>query len=90
MSLTYKNLTTIDPITFKNLCSNVDALELRVDLLENIDEDFIKSQVAFIRKFSYLPIVYTVRSQGQGGKVNHFILFFCVFLFFHCFFSIKI
>ncbi|KAJ3119130.1 3-dehydroquinate dehydratase (3-dehydroquinase) [Phlyctochytrium bullatum] len=48
--------------------TGADALELRVDLLKDTSDDFVAEQVALLRRHSPLPIVYTVRSAGQGGK----------------------
>ena len=46
----------------------MDALELRVDLLESQDPYFVRNQVALLRRHTKMPIVFTVRSDGQGGK----------------------
>ncbi|KAL8736932.1 MAG: hypothetical protein Q9181_002197, partial [Wetmoreana brouardii] len=58
-----------------------DAVELRVDLLEDPQRrgktpsvDFVASQVAILRSSTALPIIFTVRTQSQGGRVpddNH-------------------
>jgi pentafunctional AROM polypeptide len=45
-----------------------DAVELRVDLLENYDLEFVARQVALLRSAAKIPIVYTVRTASQGGK----------------------
>ncbi|KAL8947306.1 MAG: hypothetical protein Q9183_007803, partial [Haloplaca sp. 2 TL-2023] len=53
-----------------------DAVELRVDLLEDPRRradppsmDFVASQVAILRASTSLPIIFTVRTQSQGGKM---------------------
>ncbi|EKG18845.1 Shikimate kinase [Macrophomina phaseolina MS6] len=54
----------------------VDAVELRVDLLQDPDSDkegipsadFIVDQVAWLRSQTSLPLIFTVRTQSQGGK----------------------
>lgn len=49
----------------------MDALELRADLLESQEDDFIREQVALLRKHGNgLPIIFTVRTKGQGGKFD--------------------
>ncbi|EGS23222.1 pentafunctional arom polypeptide-like protein [Thermochaetoides thermophila DSM 1495] len=45
-----------------------DAVELRVDLLESYEPEFVARQVALLRAAAQVPIVYTVRTQSQGGK----------------------
>ena len=52
-----------------------DAVELRVDLLEdsqNPDKlpgvDYVAEQVATLRRSTELPIIFTVRTCGQGGR----------------------
>jgi pentafunctional AROM polypeptide len=45
-----------------------DALELRVDLLESTTPEFVAQQIAVLRRHSSLPIIFTVRTKGQGGK----------------------
>ncbi|MCJ1422013.1 3-dehydroquinate dehydratase (3-dehydroquinase) [Xylographa parallela] len=52
-----------------------DAVELRVDLLKDPDSTdnlpgvpFVYQQLALLRRSTNLPVVFTVRTQGQGGK----------------------
>jgi len=56
----------------------VDALELRVDLLKSPKDyetlqhstpplSYVQEQVTKLRRLSSLPIVFTVRTKGQGG-----------------------
>ncbi|CAG8654123.1 32639_t:CDS:1, partial [Racocetra persica] len=50
-----------------------DAIELRVDSLSNNSNtesfvDYVAKQFTLLRRSSSLPIIFTVRSQGQGGK----------------------
>lgn len=66
--LTYKNLNTKE--TLKNLSkitSGCDAVELRVDLLESHDLDFVAEQVGLLRTHCELPIIFTIRTKSQGG-----------------------
>ncbi|RIA91003.1 Shikimate dehydrogenase [Glomus cerebriforme] len=50
----------------------VDAIEFRVDLLSengNLPSvEYIFNQLEILRRASSLPIIFTVRSQSQGGK----------------------
>ncbi|KAL1835980.1 hypothetical protein VTJ49DRAFT_5746 [Mycothermus thermophilus] len=45
-----------------------DAVELRVDLLESWDPEFVAHQVSLLRSAAKIPIVFTVRTVSQGGK----------------------
>lgn len=52
-----------------------DAVELRVDLLEDpaskngiCGVDFLIDQVTLLRSVAQLPIIFTLRTQSQGGK----------------------
>ncbi|CAN8103310.1 unnamed protein product [Discula destructiva] len=45
-----------------------DAVELRVDLLKDYSPEFVAVQVATLRAAAKIPIVFTVRTQSQGGK----------------------
>lgn len=45
-----------------------DAVELRVDLLKSYDPEWVGVQVAALRAAAKVPIVFTVRTQSQGGK----------------------
>ncbi|CAF1074690.1 unnamed protein product [Didymodactylos carnosus] len=69
--LTYKNLLNVDKDRFLSVIHGCDAIELRVDLLESYDIDFIGQQLAYIRKHTHLPIIYTVRSQMNYGTFNN-------------------
>lgn len=45
-----------------------DAVELRVDLLKDTSPEFVGVQVALLRAAAKIPIVFTVRTQSQGGR----------------------
>ncbi|KJR87398.1 pentafunctional AROM polypeptide [Sporothrix schenckii 1099-18] len=45
-----------------------DAVELRVDLLEDQSFDFVRSQVSLLRSAANVPIIFTVRTASQGGR----------------------
>ncbi|GBC05867.1 hypothetical protein RclHR1_06490002 [Rhizophagus clarus] len=71
ISLTFPDITPALKI-MPTITHGVDAIELRVDLLsENGDipsVEYICGQLASLRRSSSLPIIFTVRSQSQGGK----------------------
>lgn len=67
ISLTYSNL--IPHIhDLHEIATGCDAIELRVDLLESLDPQFIRQQISILRSFTEKPIIYTVRTAEQGGK----------------------
>ncbi|KAF6821624.1 pentafunctional AROM polypeptide [Colletotrichum sojae] len=45
-----------------------DAVELRVDLLQDYSPEFVAHQVALLRSVADIPIIFTLRTQAQGGK----------------------
>ncbi|KPM45262.1 Pentafunctional AROM polypeptide [Neonectria ditissima] len=67
VSLTFSDLRDsveqLDDITV-----GADAVEVRVDLLKSFDSDFIRDQVSLLRSYTDLPLIYTVRTQSQGGN----------------------
>ncbi|TMW57787.1 hypothetical protein Poli38472_014390 [Pythium oligandrum] len=67
LSLTFPNIR--DALTLlPKVTVGVDAVELRVDLLDNFqDVAVVTQQVALLRAHCTLPIIYTVRSKNQGG-----------------------
>ncbi|KAG8997108.1 3-dehydroquinate dehydratase (3-dehydroquinase) [Tulasnella sp. JGI-2019a] len=79
LSLTYPDITTALPI-METLTTGVDAIELRVDLLSasgitpeagtrNIPPlSYVAVQLAALRQTTAIPIVFTVRTQSQGGS----------------------
>lgn len=78
VSLTMKDLrTAVDRL--EQVCEGVDAVELRVDLLEQPEDErnglkseieYVGEQLAILRRAIGLPVVFTVRTQGQGGKFS--------------------
>ena len=67
VSLTVPNVSKALDIIPKVVVGS-DAVELRVDLLEDYDPEFVAKQVALLRSAARIPIVYTVRTVSQGGK----------------------
>ena len=68
VSLTFPN---VEPHlhNLTSICEGADAVEFRADLLEKpFDVEFISHQLALVRQTIPLPIIFTVRSRGQGGS----------------------
>lgn len=77
VSLTAKNLeSAFDRL--ETICEGADAVELRVDLLEHnnpADElksyiEYVGEQLAILRRAVSIPVIFTVRSKGQGGAFS--------------------
>ena len=75
----FVSLTVPDIATALNVLPEVvvgsDAVELRVDLLKDpkrpMDSpsvEFVASQLAMLRESTSVPVIFTVRTLGQGGK----------------------
>ncbi|GMM37433.1 pentafunctional protein [Saccharomycopsis crataegensis] len=46
-----------------------DAVELRVDLLDKWDNEYVCQQLAILKEYNNnIPIVFTIRTKSQGGK----------------------
>ncbi|KAB5585386.1 EPSP synthase-domain-containing protein [Coniochaeta sp. 2T2.1] len=67
VSLTVPNVSSALDILPKVVVGS-DAVELRVDLLEDYSPEFVATQVALLRSAAQKPIVYTVRTVSQGGR----------------------
>ncbi|KAI1187918.1 EPSP synthase-domain-containing protein [Nemania serpens] len=67
VSLTTPNVSS-SPEIIPRACVGSDAVELRVDLLEDLTPESVGSQISLLRSTSKLPIVFTVRSESQGGQ----------------------
>ncbi|KAI8059587.1 hypothetical protein BC940DRAFT_247460 [Gongronella butleri] len=73
VSLTMKDLRqSLDDLT--EICEGADAVELRVDLLEQADKngdqdhvEYIGDQLAILRRHVNIPVIFTVRSKSQAG-----------------------
>lgn len=66
VSLTFPNYKCLESIS--EICTGVDAVEFRVDFLESYDTNFVSEQLAHLRSYTDLPIIFTVRSVDQGGN----------------------
>ncbi|OLN92009.1 Pentafunctional AROM polypeptide [Colletotrichum chlorophyti] len=45
-----------------------DAVELRVDLLQDFSEESVAHQMALLRSVADVPIIFTLRTKAQGGN----------------------
>ncbi|OBA18036.1 Shikimate dehydrogenase [Metschnikowia bicuspidata var. bicuspidata NRRL YB-4993] len=66
-TLAYEDLSTITE-KLEEITAGCEAVELRVDAMKSFDPSFVADQTATLRKFVALPIIYTIRTQSQGGK----------------------
>lgn len=66
LSLTFPTIEECLPI-LDQISEGSDALELRVDLLANHSPKHVVSQYTLLRSHTHLPVIFTVRSKGQGG-----------------------
>lgn len=67
VSLTAGDLNEISE-DLEDITAGCEAVELRVDLLQNYSPSFVADQTATLRKFVNLPIIYTIRTVSQGGN----------------------
>ena len=72
VSLTVKDVSEILD-RLPEIVVGADALELRVDLLKDPDNrlpscDYVGRQLAIIRGAVKMPVIFTIRSQCQGGS----------------------
>lgn len=67
VSLACEDLNEISE-DLEDISAGCDAVELRVDLMKQYDPSYVADQTATLRKYVNLPIVYTIRTESQGGK----------------------
>ncbi|KAJ5291214.1 hypothetical protein N7478_000465 [Penicillium angulare] len=74
VSLTLPDLRDSSKI-LSEACIGSDAVELRVDLLEDPKSDsdipsvdYVNEQMTFLRKRVGLPLIFTIRTKSQGGR----------------------
>ncbi|KAI9368441.1 EPSP synthase-domain-containing protein [Aspergillus egyptiacus] len=74
VSLTLPDLRDASAI-LEEACVGSDAVELRVDLLKDPSSDseipsvdYVVEQLSFLRSRITLPVIFTIRTKGQGGR----------------------
>ncbi|KAI8877219.1 hypothetical protein K501DRAFT_326645 [Backusella circina FSU 941] len=70
---TVLNYESVIPVVLNQWLEKADAVEYRVDLLENGNNRWVYNagtQLAYLRRITQLPIVYTVRTSPQAGKFD--------------------
>ncbi|CAG8573350.1 540_t:CDS:2 [Ambispora leptoticha] len=70
ISLTFPDIRPALP-EIEVLTNGADAIEIRIDLLSSSSIIHVGQQLALLRRYSELPIIFTVRSIGQGGKFSN-------------------
>ena len=68
VSLTLPRLDKAACLMVPRVVVGSDAVELRVDLLENRSPEAVIEQISKLRQVSKKPIIFTLRSESQGGK----------------------
>ncbi|KAI6086586.1 Pentafunctional AroM protein [Hypoxylon rubiginosum] len=48
-----------------------DAVELRVDLLDDLSPESVGTQISLLRSAAKIPIIFTLRSKSQGGRFTY-------------------
>jgi len=76
-----KDLSFFVALTMPNVSSRLDlirrvrvgsdAIELRVDLLEDLSPESVGNQISHLRSATDLPIIFTLRSESQGGRFTY-------------------
>jgi pentafunctional AROM polypeptide len=69
LSLTFPDVSQARSI-IQTITAGVDAVELRVDMLQSTDEDFVAEQLTILRQLTDLPVIFTVRTKAQGGRFS--------------------
>ena len=74
ISLTLPDIRPANDV-LKEVCVGSDAVELRVDLLVDPTSksdipsvDYVTEQISFLRSRMPLPLIFTIRTKGQGGR----------------------
>ncbi|CAG8543766.1 7219_t:CDS:2, partial [Ambispora gerdemannii] len=67
VSLTFPDVRSALP-KIEVLTNGADGIEIRIDLLSSSSLIYVGQQLALLRRYSALPIIFTVRSIEQGGK----------------------
>lgn len=67
--LTHKRVEEAVPI-LEELTFGANCIELRVDLLESQEPSFVREQLLLLQRHSDLPVIFTIRTKGQGGAFD--------------------
>ncbi|KAJ9128041.1 hypothetical protein QFC24_000332 [Naganishia onofrii] len=68
LSLTYEHIALAIP-HIQELSVGIDCWELRVDLLRDMHPESVIYQLALLRRFSDLPVIFALRTRSQGGTM---------------------
>jgi len=68
LSLTYEHIALAIP-HIQELSVGIDCWELRVDLLRDMHPESVVYQLALLRRFSDLPVIFALRTRSQGGTM---------------------
>ncbi|KAK6456711.1 pentafunctional arom polypeptide, shikimate 5-dehydrogenase [Scheffersomyces xylosifermentans] len=68
-TLPFEDLTEVAG-SLEDITNGSTAVELRVDLLKDYSKTFVADQTAILRKSINLPIIYSVKTESQGGKFS--------------------
>ncbi|KAI1260802.1 EPSP synthase-domain-containing protein [Xylariaceae sp. FL1019] len=70
VALTLPNVSSALEV-IPRVCVGSDAVELRVDLLDDLSPENVVSQISLLRSATKLPIIFTLRSKSQGGRFGY-------------------
>ncbi|KAJ9102266.1 hypothetical protein QFC19_004813 [Naganishia cerealis] len=68
LSLTYEHIALAIP-HIQELSVGIDCWELRADLLRDMRPESVVYQLALLRRFSDLPVIFALRTRSQGGMM---------------------
>lgn len=68
LSLTYEHVALAIP-HIQELSVGIDCWELRADLLRDMHPESILYQLALLRRFSDLPVIFALRTRSQAGTM---------------------
>ncbi|KAI4863699.1 Pentafunctional AroM protein [Hypoxylon rubiginosum] len=70
VSLTVPNVASALEV-IPRVVVGADAVELRVDLLDDISPESVGKQISLLRSAAKIPIIFTLRSKSQGGRFSY-------------------
>ncbi|KAG6037541.1 hypothetical protein E4U41_005007 [Claviceps citrina] len=68
LSLTLPRIDSTSIALIQTALVGSDAVEIRIDLLDNWAPEAVTEQISLLRFASQLPIIFTVRTVSQGGR----------------------